>query len=131
MSDEDDADHRSPITDHRTRRDAFGNLTSVSRSDDEVRLLARASERGYVHTAALALRNEPEAISESEQELLSKRVREAERKRAREEWKRANARIADAVNDFRERSGHVAPGVVSGTRAVLRAAEQVGRKLQA
>ena len=39
--------------------------------------------------------------------------------------------IREAVTSFRERSGHVSPGVVSGTRAVLRAADQVERKLQA
>jgi hypothetical protein len=33
------------------------------------------------------------------------------------------------VSTFRERTGHVSPNVRSGVRAVLRASEQVGRKL--
>jgi hypothetical protein len=39
----------------------------------------------------------------------------------------ASAQISDAVTTFRERSGHVTPGVQSGVRA----SEQVGQKLQA
>jgi hypothetical protein len=62
---------------------------------------------------------------------LSKRARDAEAGRARDAWKDANAKISEAVHDFRERAPTVAPGVQSGVRAVERAAEQVGGRLRA
>ena len=76
---------------------------------------------------------EPEAVSKHKQDAMSKRARDAERAcaRARDAWRDASAQITDAVTTFRARSGHVPPAVANGTRAVLRAAELVGRRLQA
>jgi hypothetical protein len=37
--------------------------------------------------------------------------------------------ITHAVDGFRDRAGHVSPGVISGVRAVVRAAQAVERKL--
>ena len=90
---------------------------------DEPRFLARASERGYVHTAALALPGEPEAISADEPTDERTRTRSRTCTRA-SRWRDANAQIEQAVTGFRERSGHIPPNVVSGVRAVLRASEQ-------
>ena len=91
------------------------------------RLLHR--QLGYTSRIEKALPSEPEAISAAEQERMSQRARDAERARTRDAWTDANRQINDAVSTFRERTGHVSPNVRSGVRAVLRASEQVGRKL--
>jgi hypothetical protein len=103
----------------------------VADAADRPRLLHRRSEHGYTHVVHEALPGEPEAVSAAEQAAMSRRAREAQRARARQEWERADAQIHDAVNGFRQRAGHVPRGAESGVRAVLRASEQVGRRLQA
>ena len=101
-------------------------FTVVQHGGDEPRFLgARLDYAAYPTMDAL------ECVRAAEQEAISKQVREAERARAADEWRTANAAITSAVKGFQERSGHVSPGVRSGVRAVLRASEQVGRRLQA
>jgi hypothetical protein len=96
---------------------------------DEPRLLHR--RLGYTARVDQALPMEPEAVSEDEQTRMTRQVREAERARTAAAWKTANAQITSAVNGFQEQTGELSTGVRSGVRAVLRASEQVGRKLQA
>jgi hypothetical protein len=101
----------------------------VANNGDPVRLLHTRSEHGYTSSALQAMPFEPEAVSADYQRELTQRAHNADRQRARNAWRDAELSIHRAVDDFRERAGHVAPGVVSGLRAVERAAEQVGRKL--
>lgn len=53
---------------------------------DPVRLLHRRSEVGYTDVPALALPNEPEAISRADQRRVTEDAQLAARARARAEW---------------------------------------------
>jgi hypothetical protein len=95
-------------------------------ADDRPRYLARAS--GYTHDSVRAI-DPLECVTEAEQRELTRRAHEDERTRIKSAWKTADAEIQAAVRGFRDRTGHVPKHVQSGVRAVLRASEQVGRKL--
>ena len=97
----------------------------MSASADEPRFLG--PQLGYARYPTV---DPVECVTAAKQESQSRAAREAERTRARREWERADAQIHDAVNGFRQRTGHVPRGAESGVRAVLRASEAVARRLQ-
>jgi len=99
-------------------------VPDVADSTDEPRFLG--SKLGYARYPTV---DPVECVAEAEQAAQSRAAREAQRARARDAWRDASAQITDAVATFRQRSGRVPPGVASGTRVVLRAAEMVGRRL--
>jgi len=101
-------------------------VPNVPDSADEPRFLG--PQLGYARYPTV---DPVECVSEAEQAAQSRAAREAERARARRDWERADGEIQQAVNGSRERTGHVTRGVQPGVRAVLRASEQVGRRLQA
>ena len=67
---------------------------------DEPRLLAARSEHGYTHVAALALTDEPEAVSEAEQVELTRQARLHAERQLVELWKRVHPLLAALVGEL-------------------------------
>jgi hypothetical protein len=96
--------------------------------DDELRLLAKASERGYVSYSAAALPGEPEAVPADYQQQLSLAARRREQEQRREAWRRAHNGISDAVEEF-ERDGRPDQQLRSDLRVIRRGVARIDRRL--
>src|SRR5205823_2202444 len=95
---------------------------------DPARLLAARSEFGYVDRLDQALHDEPEAISEHEQRVISQRARLDWLERRRRAWSEATAVIFPALDTFTATiNGDAA--LQHAVRAVRRSADAVGRRL--
>jgi hypothetical protein len=93
--------------------------------DDAPRLLAARSELGYVAEQHRALRDEPEAISASEQRRQSVIAQRAQRERLRREW-------APVLADLDAFLSLALPrGVAHRASSVARLARSVDRELRA
>lgn len=93
------------------------------RSGDEVRLLAKRSELGYTDLAHKAMRDEPEAVSAHEQDVLSTRARRDWLDRRRVAWQEARTQIDSALDGF--------AAVVGTDRALQHAVRGVRRSIDA
>jgi hypothetical protein len=92
------------------------------------RLLAARSERGYVERVAEALRAEPEAISELEQQRQTLHARDRWRREQEQLWRRASSEISDALSTF-VASARPSPQTLADVRAISRATDRVNRHL--
>jgi hypothetical protein len=95
---------------------------------DRPRLLANRSEVGYTASLGEALRREPEAVSEEEQQRQTRAVQRGEQERLRREWRQTSATI-NAALDRLASSVRLDPGAWSSVRAVRRSTDALGRKL--
>ncbi len=95
----------------------------------EPRLLHVRSEHGYTDRPDRALRDEPEAVSEREQRLLTDRARLVDAERGRDRWR---ASYAVLVSELAELGGvRFDVDVSSDLRAIERLADRINRKLRA
>jgi hypothetical protein len=93
---------------------------------DSPRLLHRRSELAYTETPLLALSDEPEAVSRSEQERLTREAaaqRQAERRRF---WLYARDHLLAELVQLQEILG---PAVLPEVRTMRREIDRVGRKV--
>lgn len=92
------------------------------------RFLHRHTAYGYTAAPSVAARDEGEALSEADQEAMTRRAAREHAERAAHEWRKAEALISGALDHFREVGR---PGVETQRqlRAVERCAAAVGRGL--
>jgi hypothetical protein len=95
---------------------------------DRPRLLAQRSELGYTGSTYEALRGEPESITASELERMTRAVRDAEHERLLSEWRRTRTTINGEL-DRLSAAVSLDPGARSGVRAIRRSTDALGRKL--
>jgi hypothetical protein len=96
---------------------------------DLPRLLHRNVALPPTSDPALAAIGEPEMVPREVEEAYARAARRDHERRQREAWCRARGTIVEAVAAFRDEAGRVDPPVLGATRAVLRAARSVDRKL--
>jgi hypothetical protein len=93
---------------------------------EPARLLAVRSELGYTDVPALAMRDEPEAVSaEAQHELTEQAHRRADARRRRE-WERLGPRLWSVLLDLEAALGRDYAGEL---RALARDAERLDRRV--
>ena len=100
----------------------------AQRDGDEVRLLAQRSELGYTDLPHKAMREEPEAVSAHEQDVLSTRARREWLDRRRVAWREARATIDTALDGFAAVVG-TDRALQHAVRGVRRSVEAVGKRV--
>ena len=93
---------------------------------DPPRLLHRRAGHGYTDRPALALRDEPEAVSEREQERITLGARRAETQRRHAAVNEATAAIGAALDGLLATVGHDRQ-IAGRARLVRRSVEALGR----
>lgn len=95
---------------------------------DAARLLAQRSEHAYTADPYHALRDEPEAVSQAEQQRLSELAHRRDRERRRRDWDEARTKIDHALDEFAA-TVNGDPPLHHALRAIRRSVEQVSRRL--
>jgi hypothetical protein len=95
---------------------------------EPLRLLAAKSEYGYVERVATALRDEPEAVSESFQRQLTHDAQRREREQRVAAWKTAHATITSALGTFKQ-SCRIDPPLANALRSIERQAVALDRRV--
>jgi hypothetical protein len=92
----------------------------VARNGDDARFMHRHSEHGYTSSLHEAMRDEPEAVSESEQRRLTRQAERRADDRKLAAWREARTSIMGALDTFTEQASvsrdHALVGVVRGIR---------------
>jgi hypothetical protein len=83
---------------------------------------------GYTSSSFESLPGEPEAVSEEEQLLLTRRAHRAWELEAQREWGKARTQILDGVERFR-RNGRADRQTISNLRSIERQVERVDQRL--
>jgi hypothetical protein len=100
------------------------------RDQDPPRLLAIRSELGYTDRIDKAMREEPEAVSRHEQDVISQRARRDWLDRRRTAWKDARATIDEALDTFAATVG-TDRALQHSLRGVRRSVDALGRQVAA
>lgn len=95
--------------------------------DDPPRLLHRRSEHGYTAEPALALAQEPEAVSRATQGRLSEEARVRARSRARGEWEPYRMLLVECLEEASRQPFSYA--VRDDLRAIRRGVDRVSSRL--
>jgi hypothetical protein len=100
------------------------------RDQDPPRLLAIRSELGYTDRIDKAMREEPEAVSRHEQDVISTRARRDWLDRRRVAWREARAVIDEALDTFSSTIG-TDRELQHSLRGVRRSVDALGRQVAA
>jgi hypothetical protein len=101
----------------------------VSNDGEPIRLLAVRSEHAYTDVPALAMRDEPEAVSEANQRELTRDARARWRVQQAQVWKQARALIVEALDVMTAASG-ADLALTSGARVIAREVSRVDRRIR-
>jgi hypothetical protein len=109
---------------------ALSQVTRTSRDEHDTRLLARRSEHGYVTNPAEAMHGEPEAVTEAEQQKVTRDARLAAKARRVQHWERTRRFIDIAISRFELTTDLKAePGLDGALHSVKQRLDAVDRRI--